>query len=80
MSQGLTYTIHFGMLSLAGTVLYTLSNVMFDNQGSSSKIVGIILTIFYAIFAVVLFFANTVSIFEERKILIKFIIHSNCFI
>ncbi|XP_018564057.1 lipase maturation factor 2 [Anoplophora glabripennis] len=62
LSQGLTYTIHFGLLSLAGTVLYTLSHVLFDNQGSGSKTVGIISTVFYGIVAVLLFFANAVPL------------------
>ncbi|KAJ8964087.1 hypothetical protein NQ314_005141 [Rhamnusium bicolor] len=62
LGQGLTYTIHFGLLSLAGTVLYTLSNVLFDNQGTGSKTFGIISTIFYGVIAILLFFSNTVPL------------------
>lgn len=62
LSQVLTYTIHFGLLSLAGTVLYSLSNVLFDNQGSGSKILGIVSTVFYTLIAVLLFFSNAVPL------------------
>ncbi|KAJ8968693.1 hypothetical protein NQ317_007340 [Molorchus minor] len=62
VSQILTYSVHFGLLSLAGTVLYALSNVIFDNQGSGNKVLNVASTVFYTIIAALLFFSNTVPL------------------
>ncbi|CAH1981690.1 unnamed protein product [Acanthoscelides obtectus] len=62
LSQGLTYTVHLGLVSLAGTILYALSHVVFDNSGSGNKLIGVISTLICAFAAVILFMASTVPL------------------
>ncbi|KAJ8977905.1 hypothetical protein NQ317_012406 [Molorchus minor] len=62
VSQILTYSVHFGLLSLAGTVLYALSNVIFDNQGSGNKVLNVASTVFYTIIAALLFLLQHLSL------------------
>ncbi|KAG5889431.1 hypothetical protein JTB14_032764 [Gonioctena quinquepunctata] len=62
LSRALTYTIYFGLASLVTTILYALSNVLFDNQGSGNKPLAVLSTIFYAAIACLIFSSSTVPL------------------
>ncbi|CAH1105727.1 unnamed protein product [Psylliodes chrysocephalus] len=62
ISQALLYIIYFGLVSLATTILYVLSSVLFDNQSFGNKFFSVISTILYSGIAVLLFLSSTVPI------------------
>lgn len=59
------YAVYFGLVSLATTVLYSLSNVLFDNQ-NGNKGLATISILFYASIAVLLFLSSTVPLASLR--------------
>ncbi|CAH1155261.1 unnamed protein product [Phaedon cochleariae] len=63
LGQGLRYTVYFGLISLASTLLYAFSNVLYENNnGVGSKFVAVLSTTFYAGIAVLIFFSSTVPL------------------
>ncbi|XP_060535844.1 lipase maturation factor 2-like [Cylas formicarius] len=59
--QALVYTLHLGLVSLAGTVLYGLSRVLFGNE-HGNKFFNVVKTLFYALVALTVFFSSTVPL------------------
>ncbi|XP_028135672.1 lipase maturation factor 2 [Diabrotica virgifera virgifera] len=68
IGQGLIYTIYFGLISLAVTVLYALSQILFDNHGSGNKVLAILSTVFYSSIAVAIFLSSTVPLASLRPV------------
>ncbi|RZC35518.1 lipase maturation factor 2, partial [Asbolus verrucosus] len=62
LKQGLIITVYLGLISLGITILRALSVSLFEVQGSGTKILTVMSTIFYSGFAVLLFFASTVPL------------------
>ncbi|CAH1187705.1 unnamed protein product [Phyllotreta striolata] len=57
------YIVYYGLVTLAATVLYAISNALFDKrQSTSNKLVALMTTLFYATIAILVFLASTVPI------------------
>ncbi|XP_018330116.1 lipase maturation factor 2 [Agrilus planipennis] len=67
VKQGLLVAVYFGLASLGLTIARAIAVAVSDSPATTSKVISLITTVFYAVLATIIFISSTVQVVSLHK-------------